>query len=183
MGKDKKDFYLKLPLEMREELKKPLGELVRGEIPSPYIKSLEIFKSVTYLITVGDVVTENTVRLGIEPDIAIYDYKTEREEYKPEVEGKAIVITVHNPPATITKALLNAIKKSVELIRRNRQVHIKVCGEEDLAAIPAVVYAPIGSLVIYGQPKEGVVLIKVTPETKLRFAEMLRNMEVVYDGD
>ena len=47
----------------------------------------------------------------------------------------------------------------------------------------AVVYAPIGSIVIYGQPKEGVVLIKVTPETKLRFAEMLRNMEVVYDGD
>jgi len=58
-----------------------------------------------------------------------------------------------------------------------------VCGEEDLATIPAVVYAPIGSIVIYGQPKEGVVLIKVTPETKLRFAEMLRNMEVVYDGD
>ncbi|WP_236626996.1 GTP-dependent dephospho-CoA kinase family protein [Palaeococcus pacificus] len=168
---------------MREELKEPLGELIKGEIPQPYLESLEKFKSAPYLITVGDVVTENVVNLGLEPNVAIYDYKTEREAYMPKVEGKAIAMTVHNPPATITKALLNAIKKSVELIKRGREVHIKVCGEEDLATIPAVIYAPLGSLVIYGQPNEGVVLIKVTPEKKLRFAKLLRRMEVVYDGD
>jgi uncharacterized protein (UPF0218 family) len=52
-----------------------------------------------------------------------------------------------------------------------------------LGAIPAVLYAPYGSVVLYGQPDEGVVLIKVTPECKRRCAQILAKMEVVRDGD
>ena len=178
-----RDFYFKLPISLRSELKKPLGELVRGELPRPYILVKEKLEKAPYLITVGDVVTENVLKLGIKPSVAIYDHKTERSEYNPEIEFDAVILTANNPPATITKALLNAIRKSIELAKRGLKVHIKVHGEEDLAAIPAVLYAPLNSLVVYGQPKEGIVLIKVTPECKRRCAEILRRMEVVYDGD
>ncbi|HIP74963.1 MAG TPA: DUF359 domain-containing protein [Thermococcus paralvinellae] len=178
-----REFYFKLPLSLRNDLKKPLGELVKGELPSPYILAKEKLREAPYLITVGDVVTENVLKLGIKPSVAVYDHKTERNEYNPEIESNAVILTARNPPGTITKALLNAIRKSIELAKRGMKVHIKVCGEEDLAAIPAVLYAPLDSLVIYGQPKEGIVLIKVTPECKRRCAEILRKMEVVHDGD
>lgn len=131
----------------------------------------------------GDVVTENSLKVGLRPRLAIYDHKTERREYKPEIGDKGVLLTVKNPPGTITLHLLKTIKKAYSLIRRGTNVHIVVNGEEDLAAIPAVLYAPLGSFVVYGQPREGIVLIKVTSECKRRCAEIMRNMEVVRNGD
>ncbi|ASJ03508.1 hypothetical protein A3L09_09680 [Thermococcus profundus] len=177
------DFYFLLTPELRGELKEPLGDLVRGEIPEPYVKLAPLLKSSDFVITVGDVVTENVLNVGLFPDVAIYDLRTKRREYTPSVDSNAVFLTVKNPPGTITKALLNAIRKGVEIALRGRRVYIKVNGEEDLAAIPAVLYAPLGSVVLYGQPDEGVVLIKVTPECKRRCAKLLSRMEVVRDGD
>ncbi|NJF26156.1 GTP-dependent dephospho-CoA kinase [Thermococcus sp. Bubb.Bath] len=177
------DFYFLLTPELRGELKEPLGELIEGEIPKPYLRLRPILEKDAFTITVGDVVTENVLRLGIEPNIAVYDHKTKRREYSPKVSSNAVFLTVKNPPGTVTKALLNALRKGVEIALRGRRVQVKVNGEEDLAAIPAVLYAPLGSLVLYGQPDEGVVLIKVTPECKRRCAQILSKMEVVHDGD
>ncbi|WP_297089749.1 GTP-dependent dephospho-CoA kinase [Thermococcus sp.] len=169
--------------ELRRELKAPLGELVEGEIPEPYRMIRGELEKARHVVTVGDVVTENVLRLGIKPSVAIYDHKTKRREYNPDIETGAVVMTVQNPAGTITKALLNAIRKGFGLAERGRRVYIKVCGEEDLAAIPAVLYAPYGSIVLYGQPDEGVVLIRVTPECKLKCGKLMSKMEVVRDGD
>jgi len=169
--------------ELRKELKEPLGVLIRGEIPKPYLAIRGELQRARYVITVGDVVTENALRVGIRPHLAIYDHRTKRQEYSPDIESDAVIMTVKNPPGTITKALLNAIRKGFGLVERGRRVYIKVNGEEDLAAIPAVLYAPPGSVVLYGQPDEGVVLIKVTPECKLRCGRIMSKMEVIRDGD
>jgi len=169
--------------ELRKSLKEPLGELIRGEIPKPYLRIRDELERAPFLITVGDVVTENVLKLGIKPSVAIYDHRTKRREYDPDIEADAVLMTVQNPPGTITKALLNAIRRGLGLARRGRRVYISVNGEEDLAAIPAVLYAPAGSVVLYGQPDEGVVLIKVTPECRLKCGKLMSKMEVVHDGD
>nr|WP_088855671.1 GTP-dependent dephospho-CoA kinase [Thermococcus siculi] len=169
--------------ELRRELKQPLGTLIRGEIPEPYYRVRDELERAKHVVTVGDVVTENVLKIGIQPSVAIYDHKTKRKDYDPDIETDAVVMTVQNPAGTITKALLNAIRKGFGLAERGRRVYIKVNGEEDLAAIPAVLYAPYGSLVLYGQPDEGVVLIKVTPECKLKCGKLMSKMEVVHDGD
>ncbi len=175
--------YFKLTPELRKELKKPLGRLIRGDIPEPYFQIKEELEGARYLVTVGDVVTENVLKVGVQPHLAIYDHRTKRQEYSPDIESDAVIMTVKNPPGTITKALLNAIKKGFGLAERGRRVYIKVNGEEDLAAIPAVLYAPPGSIVLYGQPDEGVVLIKVTPKCKLKCGRIMSKMEVVRNGD
>ncbi|WP_297495262.1 GTP-dependent dephospho-CoA kinase [Thermococcus sp.] len=175
-------MLFRLTKELRRELKKPLGELIRGPIPEPYFRIKNELRGKT-IVTVGDVVTENVLKLGLSPSLALYDLKTKRAEYSPDINAKAVFMTVSNPPGTITKALLDAIRKAFRLVERGRPVHILVSGEEDLGAIPAVLYAPYGSVVLYGQPDEGVVLIKVTPECKRRCAEILSKMEVVRDGD
>ena len=43
---------------------------------------------------------------------------------------------------------------------------IKIQGEEDLLALPAILLAPLGSVVIYGQKDLGVVVVEVTEEKK-----------------
>jgi len=169
--------------ELRASLKEPLGELIRGEIPKPYLRIKGELERAPFIITVGDVVTENVLKLGIKPSVAIYDHRTKRREYDPDIEADAVLMTVKNPPGMITKALLNAIRKGLGLARRGRRVYISVNGEEDLAAIPAVLYAPVGSVVLYGQPDEGVVLIRVTPECRLKCGKLMSKMEVVHDGD
>ncbi|WP_297516383.1 GTP-dependent dephospho-CoA kinase [Thermococcus sp.] len=175
-------MLFRLTKELRRELKKPLGELIKGPIPEPYLRIKDELRGKT-VITVGDVVTENVLKLGISPSLALYDLRTKRTDYSPDINAKAVFMTVSNPPGTITKALLDAVRKAFRLVERGRPVHILVSGEEDLGAVPAVLYAPLNSVVLYGQPDEGVVLIKVTPECKRRCAQILAKMEVVRDGD
>jgi len=54
-----------------------------------------------------------------------------------------------------------------------------VDGEEDLAVLPAIVAAPAGASVVYGQPDEGMVHVVVTDETRAHVRELLERM----DGD
>jgi uncharacterized protein (UPF0218 family) len=54
---------------------------------------------------------------------------------------------------------------------------LDVDGEEDLATLPAVVAAPDGASVVYGQPDEGMVLVEVTPETRAEMRELLGRFE------
>ena len=50
---------------------------------------------------------------------------------------------------------------------------IKVSGEEDLAVLPAVLLAPLNSLVLYGQPRKGIVVIKVTEKKKKEIKKVI----------
>ena len=46
----------------------------------------------------------------------------------------------------------------------------------------SLVTFPIGSVVVYGQPDVGIVLIEVTEETKIEVAEILRKMKIANDN-
>jgi uncharacterized protein (UPF0218 family) len=48
-----------------------------------------------------------------------------------------------------------------------------------LLALIAVLYAPEKSLVVYGQPYEGIVVVKVTSEKKAEATEILKAMKTV----
>ena len=54
---------------------------------------------------------------------------------------------------------------------------IYVEGEEDLATLPAVLLSPTGSMVAYGQPGEGVVLVEVDESKKKEFEEYVEFFE------
>ena len=49
-------------------------------------------------------------------------------------------------------------------------------GEEDLLTIPAVMEAPLGAVVFYGQPLEGVVAVRVDEESKAGARAILKGM-------
>ena len=54
---------------------------------------------------------------------------------------------------------------------------IIVDGEEDLLALFAVVSAPVGSMVMYGQPREGIVVVSVNARTKNMVQNIIHRME------
>ncbi|MDT8358056.1 MAG: GTP-dependent dephospho-CoA kinase family protein [Methanomicrobiaceae archaeon] len=119
--------------------------------------------------TVGDVVTRSLIDEGITPSIAIIDGHTMREPCRHTPILLAPRIHVENPPGVITDELIEAIRQAV----REAPMVIIVKGEEDLAVIPLVILAPLGGIVLYGQPGKGVVVKEVTPEAKKQAEQML----------
>ena len=64
-------------------------------------------------------------------------------------------------------------------IQPNRRTRVLVEGEEDLLTLAAVLCAPLGSLVVYGQPREGIVVIKVTELMKETVRGLVEAMKIV----
>jgi uncharacterized protein (UPF0218 family) len=85
------------------------------------------------------------------------------------------VIHVKNPAGCITSALSAAAHIAAGSFR----VVIQVNGEEDLAVLPLAQAAPEGSLILYGQPGEGVVVLEISPETKKQAADLLDRFELI----
>jgi hypothetical protein len=55
-------------------------------------------------------------------------------------------------------------------------VRIIVDGEEDLLVIPACILAPENSVVMYGQPNEGLVIVQITPKIRAKVQKILDAM-------
>jgi hypothetical protein len=84
------------------------------------------------------------------------------------------IVYIKNPQGTIAEEAVAAIQ---DALKSNVSVKMIVEGEEDLLTLVAISYAPENSLVVYGQPYEGIVVVKITPEKKAEIAEILRAME------
>ena len=158
----------RLPDDLRDDLKAPLGPVLTdvdellGLVDGP-------------LIAVGDVVTATLARAGRPPDLAVVDGRTERGPVDDDVA--ALVpeadVTVENPAATVTAELVEAM--AAGLVADGRTT-VLVDGEEDLAVLPALLLAPTGASVVYGQPGEGMVVVGVYAGVRARAREWLDAM-------
>lgn len=160
---------------LRAELQKPFGDLCAEGSCN---EKLTAYKTI---LTVGDITTYRVVVSGIVPDICIIDGVTMRERV-PDAISDTInseprtIYEVDNPPGTISTQLLHAVRRAVSGIALHERARIVVHGEEDLAVIPAVIEAPEGAAVVYGQPNEGMVIIAVTAEKQQGARHLLRKI-------
>ncbi len=168
-----------LPDELRAELRKLHGELYSGdgiETAKLIIKNLNNY---TKLISVGDIVTFNLLSAGLVPDISFVDDRTKRGPASDKImkgTRHAIfrTITVENPAGIITEELLQEISHAMD---SSKPIQIFVKGEEDLAALPAIAMAPLSSVIIYGLPDKGAVLVRVTESKKKEVQSLLDRMK------
>ncbi|WP_297889736.1 GTP-dependent dephospho-CoA kinase family protein [uncultured Halorubrum sp.] len=174
------DPLLTLPESLRDAFKEPLGpvttdaEALLEAADETRERGGSSDEGSPRLIAVGDVVTYHLREAGRVPDVALVDGKTEREAVREEIETALAAtaerrIAVENPAAALSAALLDAL---AEALAATEPVTIEVTGEEDLAALPAMLAAPLGSTVVYGQPGEGMVRVAVTPEARRRAREL-----------
>lgn len=167
-----------LTMELRQELKNPLGTLIKGT-PKETMKELAklvLKEKPEYIISVGDVVSRNILEKGIHPKIVIVDNKVMRESsplFKTRTVNK---IKVKNPAGTLTAETWSAIKQA---LRQKQPTQLLVEGEEDLLTLVAVLEAPKNSLIIYGQPYEGIVAVQVDKKNKKKAQQIINAMEPI----
>lgn len=170
---------------LRSVLKKPQGTLFKGRLEDTVFWKKTFARDLqnTFVITVGDEVTK-TFNLSTLPiHIAIFDYYIQRKKrfssfrelFFSEEKKQYDVYTVLNPAGRIMPKLVDAVNDSIQrVIVTGKKQLINVRGEEDLAAVPAILLAPLGTKVVYGQPHEGVVVVDVTEKKKLQLLDMLK---------
>jgi hypothetical protein len=124
------------------------------------------------LILVGDSVSRQATRAGIAPDVMIIDNLEKRRKATAYVPPHKRVITAKNQAGKIEHGARLAVERAIH----GEADLVVIEGEEDLLAIVAVIAAPPGSLVVYGQPNEGVVLVRVSAETKAKAEQILQQM-------
>lgn len=159
--------------KIRVKLKQPLGELVVGNPDETmnYLKRELAKKRPTKLFAIGDCITLNLIKFGIEADLYIVDNKIMRKKIQPISMEQIKTIKVKNPPGTITPEAFEAVRKG---INSSSVTRILVDGEEDLLTLPAIKFAPMGTLIIYGQPEVGIVMVKVTSTIQKEVEQILK---------
>jgi hypothetical protein len=68
-----------------------------------------------------------------------------------------------NNPGSISGRAIAVIK---DALKGPFPIRIFVCGEEDLLALPLFVMAPDRSVIIYGQPLRGMVIVKINEDIR-----------------
>ena len=161
-----------LPDKYRNFLQTPFGLLIESEKPS--ISELsQYLNDSPFLITVGDAISENISELDIIPDIQIIDLMEKRIPRAFPKLNWSEKIELKNKAGTLSNDAFSAISKS---LKTTKKTLILVDGEEDLLALPAIFLAPINSLVLYGQPNQGFVLVKITDKVRLIAMKILKEM-------
>ena len=172
---------MSIPPEVLAELKKPLGKLILdSDITERKIRK-EISDIKHKIITVGDRSTERLISFDIYPDLAIIDGVERRQEKDTTLADRMLgfkakdvtSISCINPAGTITQ---EAIAKIRFALSGEKKYILQVVGEEDLLTLPVCFLAPTDSLVFYGQPLEGLVLIKVNNSTRRKAKELMKSI-------
>jgi hypothetical protein len=111
--------------------------------------------------------------MQMRPDVIIVDNLEKREKAAQFGYSAEHTFRTQNRAGTIESGAWQII---VEAVRQGNSV-VLVDGEEDLLALPAVLSSPDKSLVVYGQPGVGIVLVRVNAEKKKDISELVEQME------
>jgi len=128
----------------------------------------------SYVITVGDRTTEKMIDYEIIPSLQIIDGFEKRQKREFPKLGNESELTIDNPAAEITLQSIEIIKKAFDMAP---PIRIIVNGEEDLLVLPVCIHAPKNSVVLYGQPNKGLVLVEITTEIRNKAQTLLNLMK------
>ncbi len=169
---------LRLPDNDRARLRKPFGKIFSGSESKRAIAAKKTSEFITdrlipITIGIGDVVTASLTAVGSSPTISIVDFKNKRRSIGvlPRVDGI-------NPPGTISAEAVAALYRAIQG-REEGKMTIMIDGEEDLLVLPAILLAPLNTLVLYGQMDIGIVAVEVTERKKIQVQRILERFEII----
>ena len=161
--------YLKMPEKLRPELQKPLGMVYKDV--HKVIKSIKSIKPIM-AIAVGDIIVDSLLKEGFDPDVKIIDFRSRRQVIpRNEVTRDLAKRKYINKPGTINIKTTEKLKKLIhQSISHPKGVQARswviIDGEEDLLTLPAILFAPLGSLILYGHWQHGIIGVEITEEIK-----------------
>ncbi len=138
----------------------------------PKLRQLLQESRVPLVVAVGDVVSTETLLAGIPVDVRIVDMMTLRKSVGPAEYPSKTVFRARNPAGVITMRAWDVIREALKA----RDAVVWVEGEEDLLTLPCVLESPDGSVILYGQPREGLVVVRSSREKKREVRALLDGM-------
>ncbi len=168
----KKRRVLVLDFEAKKKLKKPLGKLLYSAYEA--VSKAKIFrKAGGTVVTVGDRTTINFISNGLIPDLALID-GFELRSPAPKIRSDLFksLFRVENPAGTLDTSISQTIQEGLS----TPPSLVYVDGEEDLLTLLVCTSAKEGTVVFYGQPKKGVVMIRLDSKTKKKFLSLLEDL-------
>lgn len=164
----------KLPLKLRETFSKPFGPVLSER------QALSKLSAGTrkLVVSVGDTCSFALLKNSVQPDVLIYDLKTARVPVSAEMKEMlerycAQAVRVQSPAGVITEELENAVKSAL----RAGKGSVFVDGEEDLASLIVMLHAPLGTVLLYGQPSEGIAFVEITSDVKRKAKTLFDQFE------
>jgi GTP-dependent dephospho-CoA kinase len=163
-----------MPLSKQElqRLKKPFGKLIADTDVSEKTVRAETFRA-KLVISVGDATTERLLSFRITPDVSVIDGHERRSKRQIPPQHGAREIRCTNAKGTLT---MNAIRALQSAVNGRMPARVLVDGEEDILALPLFLLAPNGSVVLYGQPLEGLVAVRIDVEKKKEARTLLSEL-------
>lgn len=158
-----------------------MGEDLRGMLKIPFgrvIKDTEQFESNgnKFVIAVGDMTIFRLISSHVFPSVSIYDKKTERTVITDESILSVLpepIAVLKNASGTIDKQAAISIDAYIhKALVDEVKVGIMIDGEEDLLAIPAILFAPLNAIVFYGLQGKGMVEVVVDEEKKKQIIDL-----------
>jgi len=147
------------------ELKKPMGITLKENEVSDYIQN----QVSTKIAVVGDESLKTCINLNITFDYGVFDSMTKRKTTKISKLPEWNIFEASNPQGLITHTTVDIIKKLLVLDKGL----LKIDGEEDLLSLVFILLLPLNSIVLYGQPDKGIVVVDVNELTKDRWYNFL----------
>ncbi|HXG07673.1 MAG TPA: GTP-dependent dephospho-CoA kinase family protein [Nitrososphaera sp.] len=156
-----------------ELLKQPFGTLIPdGQVTKQKVAAL--LNDAKKVIAVGDATSDRLVSFSIIPDLAVIDGRERRSKRSYSLgnyEAKELQCT--NLPGTISIEAVSVLRSA---LASKSPVRILIDGEEDLLALPLFVMAPEGSVVLYGQPLEGLVVVRITATKQNQAKDLIKRI-------
>ncbi len=164
------------PDDLRK-LKQPFGILIPDSKVT--IKAIgSAIRNAKLVVTVGDATTERLVTFGMIPDIAVIDGMERRTMKSSAFKYSSVELRCSNPRGSISSNAIAAIRRAVTGVH---PVRILVDGEEDLLALPLFYLVPRDSVVLYGQPLEGLVFVRTTAQKQKEAIDLMKRISDIPD--
>lgn len=167
---------IKMPESLRPTLQKPLGLVLKDTKQSlQLINQLEC----PFLIAVGDIIVDSLLKEKIDPEVKIIDFRSRREDINPKFKIKMTgQVKYSNKPGTINIKTADAINTKInEALRKKSKSWIIVDGEEDLLTLPAILFAPLNSLVLYGHWMHGIIAVNIDEKIKEKIKAIIKKFD------
>ncbi|MFQ5833257.1 MAG: DUF359 domain-containing protein [Candidatus Thorarchaeota archaeon] len=167
----------RLDLSVRAKLKAPKGDVYdkKDGAPEEQVVARIRHEEPKTVVAVGDVTSATMIEQGYSPDVAIVDGITKRGKFEEKLTGEREYV-FYNPAAVLYPEAWSTIDTA---IRDKGKSLVTVEGEEDLMGFPAVLLAPNGSVMVYGQPDVGIIWVPVDKSNKSLARAFLEMMPII----
>lgn len=166
--------------ELARELKKPLGVLIPNEHVT-YENLQNYAEKSAKTISVGDCTCIRLIAFGIIPHIIVIDGIEQRNKNVHSITAiesaleleESLSLSCENTAGNISSDSLGKIKLALV---STKKVILKVNGEEDLLTLAFCWFAPDNSIIFYGQPNSGMVIIEVNDMVRIKAESFIRRI-------